>query len=143
MKKLFENKGIALFMALALLMVVVIFANVILTLMLNQSRITQHQIGRIQAYYAGVAGMNLALDNLRTGDWIFGVDCTPAAPCQVVDAAMIDPLGITTAVQVVDIVFCPTNTICSGVGNLCNPPTADLDFCVDTRITYLTREAFL
>lgn len=137
MRKLFGEKGIALFMALGLLLIVVVFANIILTLMLSQSRVTGHQVGRIQAYYAGTAGMNLALDNLRSGTWVFGADCTQAAPCDVVDAAMIDPTGINAAVTAVNIIFCPDGNNCSGVEAACDPPSDDIDFCVDTRVTYL------
>jgi len=146
MRKLFGEKGIALFMALGLLMIVVVFANIVLTLMLSQSRVTGHQVGRIQAYYAGTAGMNLALDNLRSGIWGFDaacaasatcVQCTEAAPCGVVDAAMIDPTGVDTAVTAVNIVFCPRGDNCSVVADVCTPPSGDLDFCIDTNVTYL------
>lgn len=146
MRKLFGEKGIALFMALGLLLIVVVFANVILTIMLNQSRVTGHQVGRIQAYYAGIAGMNLALDNLLNQQWgpagcvaagTCTQECTQAAPCAVSDLDMIDPTGVTTAVTAVNIVFCPDGSTCSGVRDPCDPPSDDLDFCVNTDVTYL------
>lgn len=59
-------------MVLGTLLVVVILANVILSTILSQSRLTHHQISRIQAYYAAMAGMNYALEQLRLGNWHIG-----------------------------------------------------------------------
>jgi Tfp pilus assembly protein PilX len=63
------NKGVALLVIFATIVVVVILANVALRLILNQFRLTHHQVGRIRAYYAGLAGMNLAFEKIRLGDW--------------------------------------------------------------------------
>lgn len=69
-------------MVLATLVIVVLLANVILAIISSQSRLTHHQTSRIQAYYAAQAGMNLAMEQLRTGAWGTGaftlcnVDCT-------------------------------------------------------------------
>ena len=68
----FAKKGIALFMVLGTLLVVTILAFIMLNIMLSHSRLTQHQVGRIQAYYAAQAGMNYALEMLRTGAWTVG-----------------------------------------------------------------------
>jgi len=68
----FAKKGIALLMVLGTLLVVTILAFIMLNIMLNHSRLTQHQVGRIQAYYAAYAGMNYALEMLRTGVWTVG-----------------------------------------------------------------------
>ena len=64
-----KKRGVVLFIVLAALMVVIVLANIILSIMLSQSRLTHHQVSRIQAYYASFAGMNLAYDGLRTGNW--------------------------------------------------------------------------
>jgi Tfp pilus assembly protein PilX len=63
-----NNKGIALYLVLTILLVVVIFANIVLTLISNQNLLTHHQVKRIQAYYAGQAGVNYALEALRLND---------------------------------------------------------------------------
>ena len=60
-----DNKGVALFFVLATLLIVVILANVILGITLSQSRLTHHQVSRIQGYYAAQAGINYALEKLR------------------------------------------------------------------------------
>ena len=67
--KLNDKKGVVLLLVLGTTLIVVILANVLLNIMLNQSRITEHEIRRIQAYYATLAGMNYALEQCRTGNW--------------------------------------------------------------------------
>lgn len=62
-------KGIVLIIVLTTFFIVVLLANIILALISSQSRLTHHGVSRIQAYYASMAGINLAYDNLRTGAW--------------------------------------------------------------------------
>jgi len=62
-----HKKGIMLFMVLSTIMVVVALANIILILVSSQSRLTQHQTGRIQAHYAAQAGIQYAIEMLRLG----------------------------------------------------------------------------
>jgi len=67
-----NSRGMALAMVLGTLLVVVILANVILAIISSQTRLTHHQVSRIQAYYAAQAGINYALEKLRLGndpDW--------------------------------------------------------------------------
>lgn len=64
-----KEKGVVLFIVLATLMIVIVLANAMLNIMSSQSRLTHHQVSRIQAYYAAQAGMNLAIERLRTGTW--------------------------------------------------------------------------
>lgn len=47
----------------------VTLTTVILRTISNQSRLTHHQVTRIQAQYAAKAGMILAFDKLRKGIW--------------------------------------------------------------------------
>ena len=60
-----NKKGVALYFVLAILLVVVILANIILNFITSQSRLTTHQVKRVQAYYAAQAGVNYALEQLR------------------------------------------------------------------------------
>jgi hypothetical protein len=46
---------------------VVILTSVVLTLIASQSKLADHQLRRIQAYYAGQAAVNYALEELRLG----------------------------------------------------------------------------
>ncbi|MFA5363526.1 MAG: hypothetical protein WC335_09880 [Candidatus Omnitrophota bacterium] len=63
-----NNRAIVLFVALSTLIIVVILANILLRIVLNQSWFTKHHQSRIQAHYAGLAGLNYAFEKLRTGD---------------------------------------------------------------------------
>ncbi|MCM8800258.1 MAG: hypothetical protein NC900_06010 [Candidatus Omnitrophica bacterium] len=69
MLKLSSNRAVAIFLVLSMVMVVIIFANLILIIFSSQSRLSQHQISRTQAFYAGMAGINYALEKLRSGEW--------------------------------------------------------------------------
>ena len=88
-----KEKGIVLFIVLGTILLVIVLANAILSMISSQSRLTHHQVSRIQAYYAAQAGMNLAIEKLRIGDWqpnssggadkyacINGCDVTPTYP---------------------------------------------------------------
>jgi len=72
-----NSKGIALYMVLAVLLIVVIFGSIILNLIHNQSRLTHHQIKRIQAYYAAQAGITYALEAIRLNDYNWTATLNP------------------------------------------------------------------
>lgn len=88
-----QKKGIALLVVLAMLVVITILANVVLNIMLSHSRLSHHQLSRIKAFYAAKAGMNLALEKLRTGDWGYGssyaINCVSSVCTAQVPAANI------------------------------------------------------
>jgi Tfp pilus assembly protein PilX len=63
-----SKKGVILFIVVGVIMVVAILATVMLRVIANQSRLTHHQISRIQAQYAARAGVIYALDKLRRND---------------------------------------------------------------------------
>lgn len=64
-----KAKGVVLLLLLGTILIVMTLAGVASYLILNQSRVGQHQINRIKAYYAALAGINLALEKLRVGNW--------------------------------------------------------------------------
>lgn len=76
------KRGVVLFIVLGMLLIVVALSGVILNIVSSQSRLTHHQVSRIRAYYAGQAGMNLVLENLRNGSWAYNsryaINCTSA-----------------------------------------------------------------
>ena len=148
MFKFFKKKsGIILFIALMTLLIVVLLANVVLSLMSSQSRITQHQIGRIQAFYAAQAGMVYALEMLRKGTASGGwnqASCGPPAnppgcvrPDASFSASIRDPVAPNTARQV-RIVFCPTGSICAPSTTRCTTP-AGITFCINVTADYTGR----
>jgi Tfp pilus assembly protein PilX len=67
-----KTRGVALYLVLAVLLVVVILSGAVLTLISSQSKISGHQVRRIQAYFAGQAGLNYAFEQLRLNNtsWI-------------------------------------------------------------------------
>jgi len=64
-----SRKGVALFIVLGTIIIVLTFATVILSIIASQARLTHHQVSRIQAYYASMAGVNYATEMLRNGTW--------------------------------------------------------------------------
>ena len=63
-----NRKGVILFIVLGTIIVVATLSTVILRIILSQTRLTHHQVSRIQAQYAAKAGINYALEMLRTND---------------------------------------------------------------------------
>lgn len=80
------QKGIALFMVLSTLLIVVILANVIISVLLNQTRLTHHQVSRIQANYAGQAAILDALERLSNGNYNFDSCSANSGGCSFTDA---------------------------------------------------------
>lgn len=71
-----NKKGIALFIVIGVIMLVILAANTILNVILSQTRLARHETGRIQAFYAAKAGIYHAIDRLsRTGY------CCPTGTC--------------------------------------------------------------
>lgn len=127
------TKGAALFVVLAMLLVLVIMTNVIMTLMLNQSHLGYHQTSRIQAYYAAQAGMNYALEQLRTGAW------PPPAANGVVQHRLCN--GCTAAGEIneptlpapiQDVIIRISGNAVAG----CTPPTGST-VCISVTTTYI------
>jgi len=77
-----DKKGIVLLIVIGTVFIVIFLANVVLNIITSHSRLTHHQVSRIQAYYASMAGVNYALERLRVGTWNTG-SCPDATPCTV------------------------------------------------------------
>jgi len=77
-----NKKGVALYITIFAILLVIILANIILSTISSQSRLTQHQIGRIQADYAAMAGINVALEMLRLGKWDTTAAGSPYTLCK-------------------------------------------------------------
>lgn len=67
-----NKKGVVLYFVLGVLFVVVLLANIVLNFVSSQSRLTSHQVKRVQAYYAAQAGVNYATEQLRLGNYTSG-----------------------------------------------------------------------
>ncbi|TRZ95931.1 hypothetical protein D4R78_02210 [bacterium] len=135
-----QEKGIAIFMVLGILMVVVVLANVILAIVSSNARFTHHQVSRIQAYYASQAGITYAIYRLWTG-WegtdgkIWKYTLTPTTnscpkdnPCTIPDSDL----------SQTKIIFCDRDKRCPDEDSpICQPPPG-IDFCINasTKYTY-------
>ena len=63
------KKGVVLVVIIGIMAVISALALAALHLMTQESRIVEHKIKRNRAFYAAQAGMVLALEKLRKGDW--------------------------------------------------------------------------
>jgi len=144
-----NKKGIALLTVLVVLLVVVALANGMLNIMLNQSRLTHHNVSRIQAYYAGIAGMKLAYENLRTTTWPIPTAGNPVWHCMSLNGAMPQCAGDTAPIieaslpgsiqyVIVRVAFrgeAINNPANGAPWPACNPPTG-VNTCVNAQAVY-------
>jgi len=65
----YSKKGIVLALVVSMVLIVSVLIGVALRIVSNQSRFTHHQVSRIQAYYASMAGINYAFEKLRRNEW--------------------------------------------------------------------------
>lgn len=123
-----KSKGVALFFVVMTVIVVLILSVVILTTMSNQSRLTHHQVGRIQAYYASMASINYALEMLKIGapnGWTVASCPSPAGCTMPADASF--PNSIISR----KVFFIPAGAAgCSPPGNtgICIQATSDYTY---------------
>lgn len=134
--KINANKGIAIYLVLGALIMAVVLAKVILNLIFNQANIGHHRQGRVQAYYASLAGMNYAIEKLRNGSWTAG-DCTVGAPCYIPEDEF--PPTIESfdgsGNRQFRIIFCPAGSDCGGDFDCLSPP-AGATVCVYSSVQY-------
>jgi Tfp pilus assembly protein PilX len=67
--KIGRKDGVVLLFVLATLLVVISLIIATLSMILSHSRLTVHQVERTKAYYAALAGINLANEQIRIGTW--------------------------------------------------------------------------
>ena len=126
----YNKKGVVLFIVIGVIIIVTALATVILRVISSQSRLTHHQVGRIQGLYTGKAGMIYALEQLRLGAWKFSPNsCPNPAGCPVSDP------NFPNSVNAVKVIFCPKGANCVGSSFVCNPPVGT-DFCINTVVDY-------
>ncbi len=108
-RRISHPKAAALLIVLGIILIAVILANAIMNIMLSQSRLTQHQVNRIQAYYANLAGMNYALDRLRVKDpdWNLGIGNSPITKTLCRSGCNITELNLPTGIRQVNITIGP------------------------------------
>jgi Tfp pilus assembly protein PilX len=116
-----KEKGVALLVVLATILVVVILANIALNFMVSQSRLGTHKVNRLQAYYAGLAATNYAHEMLRSGTW----DPTSC----LAGCAFPNDANFPASVQQ------PLNIVFTPAGGACGAPAGSI--CVSVQVQYL------
>ncbi|MFA5144976.1 MAG: hypothetical protein WC723_03105 [Candidatus Omnitrophota bacterium] len=132
-----QEKGIVLFIALATIFMVILLANIVLSIVSSQSRLTHHRVSRIQAYYAALAGVNFSLEQLRTGVWAFTPtnSCPDPGGCLLTNFVQDYAGTFPTSVSEIKIIFCPSGSTCTGTSDACSPPTG-YTFCINSTATF-------
>jgi len=78
-------------------MIGAVLAGVIMNITLSHFELTRHKVQRIRAYYAALAGMNLAFEKLRIQDSGWNVTSSHTlckSGCDVTDADIPYPVAI-------------------------------------------------
>ena len=133
----FKKKGIVLLLVLGSILIVLSLAAIIIGIIASHSRLTQHQISRTQAYYAGMAGLNYALEKLHLPPpppasnvgWTLN-SCPNDNPCTISDTW-------PRSIRSVKVVFCPSGPCpaATDASHPCKPPPGT-NFCVYSVVDY-------
>jgi Tfp pilus assembly protein PilX len=152
-----KTNGMALFLVIGTLIIVVILVRVILSLIVSQQRIGRHNVARVQAYYAARAGMEYAFEKLRTGAWYYNTSadnsCLNSTPCVIPESEFPSSIGTfntsETVKQQFRVIFCPNTctpdgnvnncTICGNSTVPCTPPTG-YTYCVNVAVKYTSSD---
>ena len=125
-----KSRGVALILVLVFIMTAVVLANIAVVVLRSQYRFTHHNVSRIQAFYAAQAGVNYALEQLRTGSWTFSPNsCPDPGGCPVNDP------DFPNSINWVRVIFCPSGSTCASASTPCNSP-AGIDFCIGATVNY-------
>ncbi len=118
-------------MVLTTLLVAAILGAILMNFMASQARLTHHQVSRIQAYYAALAGMNYAYERLRTGAWT-AVNCPAGAPCHLNTLDANFTATFPGSISDVEITLVPFNT-----APCINPPAPlGINACIYSQAIY-------
>lgn len=126
-----DKRGVILIVVMGTIAVIVVLANVVLRIMTSQASLTQHQVSRIQAYYASMAGVNYALEKLRLGQWSAGLySICNSGGCDVSDPEFPSPTSNVTRIDIRitsrgNPTYCPSSSV-----------PADIHFCVQATAVY-------
>mgnify|MGYP001608167276 CR=1 FL=1 len=70
-----RQKGVIMYLVLVSVLMTIVLAGIILNIITSNARFSHHQVSRVQAYYAAMAGVNYAVERLRSGS---EASCWPA-----------------------------------------------------------------
>ena len=128
-----NRRGVILFIVLGTIIIVVTLSTIILRIALNQSRLTHHQVSRIQAQYVAKAGIVYALEMLRTNTWAYSPinSCPDPTGCVITDPSF--PASVVS--RQFRVIFCPSGSVCQSVPDACTPPTG-YNFCINSTAVF-------
>lgn len=153
-----DKAGIALLIVLSTIILVTLLALVMLRPLASHARLTHHQVSRIQAYYAALAGMNYAYDRLRVGDpnwpvppppnsmspgyYLRDLRCDPAEAACTINSGEIDEVNFPHTIRSVLIAVAYIGATASDYSgtpipgcNACTPPPG-IPACICTTVDY-------
>ncbi|MCX5702984.1 MAG: hypothetical protein NT066_00570 [Candidatus Omnitrophica bacterium] len=109
-----------MFIVLGTIFIVITLGNIILSIISSQSRLTHHQVSRIQSYYAAMAGVNYALEMVRLGNanWIpspdTGANTRTRILCRGCSTPDVDEPNLPISIQQVTVTIGAPNSGISG-----------------------------
>ena len=116
------------------IVIALILSNVIVNILLSGGRLSGHELYRLQAKYASMAGINWGYENLRSGNW-----SRPAAGnC---DRRPLADSNFPPTINSIDVYVASPGAHCYDAGgtrvtrNPCNPPTGS-EFCILSVVDY-------
>ncbi|MBU1125013.1 MAG: hypothetical protein KKC84_03230 [Candidatus Omnitrophica bacterium] len=119
-----SSRGVVLVIVIATIIVITALINVILGMMNSQSRLTHHQVSRIQSQYATQAAINYTLEKLRLGSWE-----APATKYLCKSGGHITEPDLPPGIHYVEV------TIAAAGSGTCSPP-AGVNACVSAKAVY-------
>jgi Tfp pilus assembly protein PilX len=145
-----NKKGILLYIVIATIVIVIILGNIIMNIMLNQGRLTTHQLNRIQAYYAAMAGINLAYERLRNGNdanWprpeiLFNKSYTrcicrnASCTCPNGGSSVVDP-AFSPSINFVAITVTDVSATVPPAPMYCSPSAPGITTCIASSVNYI------
>jgi hypothetical protein len=133
-----DNRGVVLLVVVATIMIAVVLAGVVLKVVSSQARLSHHDVSRVQAYYASIAGVNYAFEQLRKGaaggGWVVGANCIASSPCEKkFDDGDFYPPVLINPINGVSIIIRPAQSS-NSAAPCYNPPGGNA--CISVNATY-------
>lgn len=124
-----NKKGILFVMVLAAVIVALTLGAIFLTFFTSESKVTHHQLSRIQAYYVAMAGVNYAFERIWNGSWQPST-CPSPTGCVINDTNFPNSTH-----QQFRVIFCPAGSTCAGSNQPCTTPQG-INYCIYSTVNY-------
>jgi len=133
-----NKKGMALLFVLTMVIIVCLLATIIMGLIRSSYNLNMHELARIQAHYAGIGALNVALDRLRRGQYVVDTDCILPNGCSVLGELYPSGDFSPATISAVTVYILSQNTTgINGVIPDCPPSSGNNNAaCVSVRVEY-------